>query len=50
MNCDEFGDGLDNNFVINPEKNPVNSHVFGVNRRRSKLEKRVSYHYCTYKI
>lgn len=33
MNCDEFGDGLDNNCVINPDKDPVNSKIFGVNRR-----------------
>jgi len=33
MNCDEFGDGLENDCVINREKDPVNSKVFGVNRR-----------------
>jgi len=33
MICDEFGDGLDNNFIINPEKDPINSKLFGVNRR-----------------
>lgn len=44
MNCDEFGDGLDNNCVINPEKDPVNSQVFGVNRR-SKFGRKVSYFY-----
>lgn len=44
MNCDEFGDGLENNCVINPEKDPVNSQVFGVNRR-SKFGRKVSYFY-----
>lgn len=33
MNCDEFGDGLENDCVINREKDPVNSKIFGVNRR-----------------
>ncbi|XP_025205540.1 probable ATP-dependent RNA helicase DDX31 [Melanaphis sacchari] len=33
MNCDEFGDGLENDCIINREKDPVNSKVFGVNRR-----------------
>jgi hypothetical protein len=33
MNCDEFGDGLENDCVINREKDPVNSRVFGVDRR-----------------
>lgn len=30
MNCDEFGDGLDNDCVISREKDPVNSKTFGV--------------------
>lgn len=41
MNCDEFGDGLDNEVVINREKDPVNSQNFGVNRR-SKFGKKVN--------
>jgi len=46
MNCDEFGDGLENDCVINPEKDPVNSRVFGVNRR-SNFSRKVK---ITYKL
>lgn len=49
MNCDEFGDGLDNDTVINPAKDPVNSKTFGVNRR-SKFGRKVSHHSCTHNL
>lgn len=49
MICDEFGDGLDNDTVINPAKDPVNSKIFGVNRR-SKFGRRVSFHSSTYNL